>query len=68
MLIKDNRTVSQEKNSVETFSKHQINIATSSSEIKSYNITLEKNVSENNSAIDPIKKLLENHASIAEIK
>ena len=62
MLIKDDKIVSEEKDLVETFNKHYINIVENSIGIKSYNVALENNVSQDHDARDLITKFYENHS------
>ena len=50
MLIKDDKILSEEKDLVETFNKHYINIVENSIGIKSYNVALENNVSQDHDA------------------
>ena len=65
VLIKYNKIMPQEKDLVETFNKHYMNIVENSREIKVYNVALEKNVTEDNSATDIIIKFYENHPDFA---
>ena len=68
MLGKDGKVVSEEKDLVETFNKHCINIVENSSGIKSYDVALKNVVSEDNAAIDHVIRFYENRSSNAKIK
>ena len=58
MLIKDGKIVSKEKDLVEAFNKHYINIVGNSSGIKPYNAVMENNVSEDNATMYLIIKAM----------
>ena len=59
ILIKYEKTVSEEKGLVETFRKHFIDIVEDSSGVKPYNVAMENNVSEYNAAMDLTIKIYE---------
>ena len=68
MLIQNDEIITEEKDLVEIFSKHYINIAEKSSGIKPVNVAMMHNIYHNDTAINVIIEAYRNHPSVTKIK
>ena len=68
MLIQNDKIITEEKDLVETFNKHYVNIVEKSSGIKPVNVAMRHNKCDNNAAINVIIEAYKNHPSVTKIK
>ena len=68
MLIQNDEIITEEKDLVEIFNKHYINIVEKSSGIKPVNVAMMHNICDNDTAINVIIEAYKNHPSVTEIK
>ena len=68
MLIENDEIITEEKDLVEIFNEHYINIVEKSSGIKPVNVTMMHNIFDNDTAINVIIEAYQNHPSVTKIK
>ena len=68
MLIQNDEIITEEKDLVEIFNKHYINIVEKSSGIKPVNVAMMHNICDNDTAINVITEVYKNHPNVAKIK
>ena len=68
MLIQNDEIITEEKDLVEIFNKHYINIVEKSSGIKPVNVAMMHNICDNDTAINVIIEAYKNHPSVTKIK
>ena len=68
MLIQNGEIITEEKDLVEIFNKHYINIVEKSSGIKPVNVAMIHNISDNDTAINIIIEAYKHHPSVTKIK
>ena len=68
MLIENDKIITNEKELVENFNNHYINIVENSCGKTPSNIALEKNISNKNEILDKILSRYSNHPSVIKIK
>ena len=67
-LIQNDEIITEEKDLLETFNKHYINIVERSSGIKPVDVTMMHNICDNDTAINVIIETYKNHPSVTKIK
>ena len=68
LLIQNDEIITEEKELVENFSKHYINIVEKSSGIKPVNVAMMHNICDNDTVINVIIEAYKNHPSVTKIK
>ena len=68
MLIQNDEIITEEKDLVETFNKHYVNIIEKSSGIKPVNVAMRHNNCDNDAAINVTIEAYKNHPSVTKIK
>ena len=67
-LIQNDEIITEEKDLLETFNKHYINIVERSSGIKPVDVAMMHNICDNDTAINVITETYKNHPSVTKIK
>ena len=68
MLIQNDEIITEEKDLVETFKQHYINIVEKSSGIKPVNVAMTHNICDNDTTTNVINEAYKNHPIVTKIK